>query len=113
MRKLLLALAAMLVSTAAFAAVNINTATKEELVALNGIGPAKAQAILDYRAKNGPYKTVEDVRKVKGIGEKLFARIQPELTVSGPTKVAAAPGPAAAPKPDAKPSRSDTGKVGK
>jgi competence protein ComEA len=114
MKKLLFALA-MLFSTAALAVVNVNTASKEELVALNGIGPAKAQAIIDYRAKNGPFKAVEDVRKVKGIGEKLFAQIKPELTVSGATKVAAAPAGTGKPDAtaDARPSRSDSGKVGK
>jgi len=111
MKKLLLALVATLVSTAAFAVVNVNTATRDELVALNGIGPAKAQAILDYRAKNGPFKSADEVRKVKGIGEKLFAQIRPELTVSGGAKVATVgPAPAA---PDAKPARGDGGRGGK
>ncbi len=83
MKKLLFALAALALSGAALAAVNLNTATKDELVALPGIGPAKAQAILDYRAKNGPFKQVEDVRKVKGIGEKLYTQLKPELVVAG------------------------------
>jgi competence protein ComEA len=94
MNKLLSALAALLVSvvvsSAALAAVNLNTASKDELVALPGIGPAKAQAIIDYRTTHGPFKAVEDVRKVKGIGEKLFLQIKPELAVSGSAKVAAA-----------------------
>ena len=76
----------------AAAALNINTATKDELVALNGIGPAKAQAILDYRKANGPFKSVDDLRNVKGIGAKRLEKLRPELAVSGaPTKVAAAP----------------------
>ncbi len=53
----------------AIAAVNINSATKEQLEALNGIGPVKAQAIIDYRKKNGPFKSLEDVMKVEGIKE--------------------------------------------
>jgi competence protein ComEA len=94
MKQLLAALAALLFAHAASAAVNLNTATKDELVALPGIGPAKAQAIVDYRTQHGPFKAVEDVRKVKGIGEKLFLQIRPELSVaSSPPK----PGPAAAP----------------
>ena len=97
MKQLLLALVAWLVSSVACAAVNLNTATKDELVALPGIGPSKAQAILDYRNQHGPFRSVDEVRKVKGIGEKLFAQIKPELSV-GPSK----PGAVAAAKADAK-----------
>ena len=84
---------ALLVAVAlpAAATVNINTATKEELVALNGIGPAKAQAILDYRKSNGPFKSVDDLRNIKGIGAKQLEKLRPELAVSAtPTKVATA-----------------------
>jgi len=83
MKRWFLGLAALLVSTTALAAVNLNTATKDELVALQGIGPAKAQAILDYRNQNGPFRSVDEVRKVRGIGEKLFQQIKPELSLSG------------------------------
>ena len=69
----------------ALAAININTATKDELVALPGIGPAKAQAILDYRKAHGPFKTVEDLKDVKGIGAKRFEQLKPDLAVSGPS----------------------------
>jgi competence protein ComEA len=98
MKRLFLALAALLVAQLAHAAVNLNTASKDELVALPGIGPSKAQAILDYRHQHGPFRAVDDVRKVKGIGEKLFLQIKPELTVTG----GAAPKPAAGTPPTAK-----------
>ena len=83
MKRLFLALALALCSGVALAAINLNTATKDELVALPGIGPAKAQAIVDYRNQHGPFRSVDDVRKVKGIGEKLFLQIRPELTLTG------------------------------
>ena len=67
----------------AFAAVNLNTATKDELIALPGIGPAKAQAILDHRTTHGPFKSVEELKDVKGIGAKRFEKLKPELTVAG------------------------------
>ena len=61
--------------------VNINTASVEELVELNGIGNSKAQAIVSYRDKNGPFQSVDDLRQVSGIGEKILERIRPQVTV--------------------------------
>ena len=75
-------LALALFSQWAISAVNLNTATKEELIALPGIGPAKAQAILDYRKANGAFKSVEELKDVKGIGAKRFEKLKPELTVA-------------------------------
>lgn len=83
MQRLLLALALALCSTAALAALNLNTATKDELVALPGIGPAKAQAIIDHRNAHGPFKSVEELKDVKGIGAKRFEKLKGELTVVG------------------------------
>jgi len=82
---------AALFASPASAVVNINTASKDELIALPGIGPAKAQAIVDYRKLNGPFKAVDDLKNVKGIGAKRLDKLRPELTV-GPAqaKVAAA-----------------------
>lgn len=61
--------------------VNINTAGQEELEKLPGIGPAKAAAILAYRAENGPFRTIEEVMKVPGIKEGTFNRIKAYVTV--------------------------------
>jgi len=61
--------------------VNINTAGVDELVALPGIGRAYAERIIEYRQKNGPFKKVEDILNVRGIGEKTFERIRDRLTI--------------------------------
>ena len=68
-------------ATAAFAKVNINTATAQELTALPGIGPAKAEAIIKHREANGPFKTVDGLNDVKGIGNKILENIKNEVTV--------------------------------
>jgi competence protein ComEA len=103
MKRLALLLALVLCSAAAFAAIDLNTATKEELVALPGIGPSKAQAILDYRSAHGPFKSVEEVKDVKGIGAKRFEKLKGELTVvSAPAKPAGRPAEATSPQRVAK-----------
>ncbi len=56
--------------------VNINTATSDELRAINGIGPSTAEKIIVYRGENGMYKNIEDLKKVNGIGEKTFEKIK-------------------------------------
>jgi len=66
----------------AFAAVDINTATTRELIGLQGIGPAKAQAIVEYRQKNGQFKATKDLTKVKGIGPKIVERLGDDITVT-------------------------------
>src|SRR6478609_7244651 len=101
MKRLVLAFALALCSLTATAAVNLNTATKDELVALPGIGPAKAQAILDYRAQHGGFRTVDELKDVKGIGAKRYEKLKAELTLT-PLRTASARGAAAAPGPAAK-----------
>src|SRR6202030_4652363 len=99
MKRFLLLIVTLLFSAFALAAVNINTATKEELDALPEIGPVKAQAIIDYRKANGPFKTPEDIMKVSGIKEGTFAKVKGMISVSGASTPVAAP---ATPKSDAK-----------
>ena len=100
MQRLLLALGLAFCPLIALATININTATKDELVALPGIGPAKAQAIVDYRKAHGPFKTVEELKDVKGIGAKRFEKLKPDLAVTGPSAAKAAA------KPESKPAAS-------
>jgi competence protein ComEA len=73
-----------LLTTSALAEVNINTASKEELNALPGIGPVKAEAIIKYRQEKGPFKSVDELKNVYGIGDKLFARLKSEISVGSP-----------------------------
>lgn len=65
----------------ALGAVNLNTASEAELDAIKGIGPGKAKAIVEYRDKNGPFKTVDDLGNVKGFGKKSIDKLRPELSV--------------------------------
>lgn len=60
--------------------VSINTATKEELMTLTGIGDSKAEDIIKYREENGPFKAIEDIKNVSGIGDSLFAKIKENIT---------------------------------
>jgi competence protein ComEA len=86
MKKLFFVVLALItLSFNAFAAVNINTASKEELESLKGVGPSKAKAIIDYRTKNGPFKTADDLNNVPGFGDKSTAKLKSSVTVSGKT----------------------------
>jgi competence protein ComEA len=61
--------------------VNINTATLEQLDALQGVGPSTAQKIIDYRTANGPFSTIDDIKNVSGIGDAKFAAMKDAITV--------------------------------
>lgn len=61
--------------------VNLNTATKAELLSLNGIGESRAEAILAYREANGRFGNIEDLKKVDGIKEGIFQKIREQITV--------------------------------
>lgn len=60
---------------------NINTASVEELAGAKGIGEVKAKAIVAYRAAHGPFKSVDDLTEVKGIGPRLLTKLRPQVTV--------------------------------
>ncbi len=61
--------------------ISINKATKKELMTLTGIGESKANSIIDYRTTKGPFKSLEDIKKVKGIGDSIFAKIKDYITL--------------------------------
>ncbi len=68
---------------AAPAILNLNTATAEQLDSLPGVGAKMAARIIEYRQKNGPFKKIEDLMNVRGIGEKNFLKLKPLITVGG------------------------------
>ncbi len=101
----------LLASASAFAAearrvVNVNTADASQLALLPRVGPSVSQRIVDFRKENGPFKSLEDLMLVQGIGEKTFQLIKPYVAVSGETTLkekvkaskAAAPAPSPSPK---------------
>jgi competence protein ComEA len=96
MKKLLATfIASFMFSLTAMAAVNINTATQAQLENLEGIGPVKAQAIIDYRKKNGGFKSVNDLEKVEGIGPATLQNVRKEVTITGKTTLPATASPVA------------------
>jgi competence protein ComEA len=68
--------------TATAAVVNINTASASALEALPGVGAKTAARIVEYRQKNGPFKKIEELMNVRGVGEKNFLKLKPQLTVA-------------------------------
>ncbi|MBA9025504.1 helix-hairpin-helix domain-containing protein [Peribacillus huizhouensis] len=61
--------------------INLNTATQAELETLTGVGPSKALSIIDYREKNGKFHSVEDLKKISGIGDKTFEKLKDSIKV--------------------------------
>jgi len=62
--------------------VNLNTASASDLEALPGIGAKTAARIVEYRQKNGPFKKIEELMNVQGIGEKNFLKLKPQISVA-------------------------------
>ena len=68
-------------STSQTGIVNINTASAAQLDSLPGIGTTYAQRIIDYRQANGPFKTIDEIQNIKGIGPATFAKLKDQITV--------------------------------
>jgi len=68
---------------------NLNTATEDQLMLLPTVGPAKAERIVSWRKKNGGFKRVADLRRVKGFGYKTFKKLEGYLDVTGETTLTA------------------------
>ncbi len=63
------------------AKININTATAQELLSLKGVGAKKANSIIAYRDEKGSFASIEDIKNVKGIGDKMFEKIKDMITI--------------------------------
>lgn len=86
MKKLLLSLFVLLFSGSVYAVVDLNSATKEELEAVKGIGSTKADAIIEYRKQHGAFKSVDELNNVKGFGDKSVEKFRSEFTVNKTAK---------------------------
>lgn len=89
MKKLLLALTLLFSANTFATPININTADAAAIAsALSGFGPKKAQAVVDYRTKNGEFKTLDDLNKVPGIGDKTIEKIKSDILFTAPSQAA-------------------------
>ena len=68
--------------------VNINTATVHQLQLLPRIGPSTAGRIVEFRKANGPFKAIEEIMRVRGVGERTFELLKPYLSLEGDTTLA-------------------------
>ena len=101
MKRLLLAAALAPLSVGlAFATVNVNTAQQSELLRVKGIDKHKAKAIIEYRAENGPFDSVDDLQKLPGFTPEVLAKVAPEVAFTGHAYV-----PPKKPAPKAKPKK--------
>lgn len=86
---LVMAEAAGPVSKGEIAVLNVNVASADEMAAIPGLGEKKSQAIVKFREKHGPFVKVEDLKKVDGIGDKLFGKIKSYVTVKADSAIKA------------------------
>lgn len=68
-------------NTAEDGIININTASLEELQKINGVGEVKAKSIINYREKNGGFKSIDEMKNIEGIGDKTFEKMKDQITV--------------------------------
>lgn len=88
MKKLFLIILTLFALTGfANAGININTASQSELETLQGIGPAKAKAIIEYREKNGSFVSRDDLGNVNGIGPGIIKQLRENITVEAKNKL--------------------------
>ncbi len=87
MKKILVALLISLAfSFSTYAAIDLNTANRSQLESINGIGPKKAKAIMDYRKKHGDFKSIGELENVNGIGSETLKSIRKKVIVSSQAK---------------------------
>ena len=102
LRSVLLVFMFVFASMLSAAPVDINAASADELSkALVGVGPAKAKAIVEYRDANGPFKSADDLKKVKGIGKATIEKNRASISVGGTPSAPAQPASAAPAQPAA------------